>query len=140
MIVDLGQQRQIHASVQGTYYRQPSPRDGWQMHVVQMEMDNIEQLSLADDFLHQNDMGQLRDKRVAAIQSEPQRLRRAGMQPRRSHRITGREQRDSVSLANQFFSQKRNNPFSSAVELGWNAFKQRRHNGYIQRAFQLSYR
>jgi hypothetical protein len=94
--------------------------------MVEMEVQNVELICFTNYVLYEANMMSKWIPNSGSLQ--PQSLLRYWDQTSLCDRISARKQCDVLFLADQFFSQVGNSPFSAAIEFGRNTFIKR---GYL---------
>jgi len=91
----------------------------WEMHVIDMEMNDVEFRRHAHDVIQHGDvMRQV----VDGIFTQAERGFGARNELRGSLRISASEKSYILALRNQFFGKERNDAFRTSIHFGWNAF------------------
>ena len=86
---------------------------------VDVEVQHVELVDPAADLVQHDHVVR---QRIAYRRIEAQRYVAAADEPGRCLGVAAGKQRDIVSLAHEFFSQKRNDAFRAAIKPGWHAF------------------
>ena len=89
---------------------------------VDVEVQHVELVDPAADLVQHDHVVR---QRIAHRRIEAQRYVAAADEPGRCLGVAAGKQRDIVSLAHEFFSQKRNDAFRAAIKPGWHAFMKR---------------
>src|SRR5260221_3344381 len=114
----------VEAAVKCSHGRDRQTRADREVQIVDVKVDDIEFLGVAEHELqHANMMGQL----IHAVLAQTEEMLGRGDQPGASNGITTGEQGYVMSLTNQLFRQVRDNPLGSTVILGRDTFIERRN-------------